>query len=345
MTSSKNAVSLLTAAALVVAPVGGVAATYQTGYADDGEGNNIRTEGGAPLPKSYEELVNRINGGERFTLADLELMKANGVFTDEAQYVEMKALIERGPAAAKTAPESETAPAPAETEAPAEDAATETEPPVVETPDGTDGSVTPEAPSGGDGTGEGPSNEGADVPSTDGTEGEGAETPDTETPDAGTDETLPPVEPEVPGTPGDGDGAVDPDDGDTEETVDYGTMLPWTSLDLTGDKLKELLVAQGVPADRILIVEVESDTAAPGAVMSTAEAVSVYYQTMMTAYYYGGSQMDLGCLVQNLVGAVRKEGGEDLEKVRGYFQTVVRDRGEKEGGLWNRYYEARKYLK
>ncbi len=83
----------------------------------------------------------------------------------------------------------------------------------------------------------------------------------------------------------------------------------------------------------------------PGAVMSTAEAVSVYYQTMMTAYYYGGSQMDLGCLVQNLVGAVRKEGGEDLEKVRGYFQTVVRDRGEKEGGLWNRYYEARKYLK
>ena len=83
----------------------------------------------------------------------------------------------------------------------------------------------------------------------------------------------------------------------------------------------------------------------PAAVMSTAEAVSVYYQTMMTAWYYGGQEMDLGCLVQNLVGAVRKENGEDLEKVRSYFQTVVRDRGEKEGGLWNRYYEARKYLK
>lgn len=157
MTSSKNAVSLLTAAALVVAPVGGVAATYQTGYADDGEGNNIRTEGGAPLPKSYEELVNRINGGERFTLADLELMKANGVFTDEAQYVEMKALIERGPAAAETAPEPETAPAPVETEAPAEDAAPEAEPPVAEVPDGTDGSATPEAPSEGAGTDGGPS--------------------------------------------------------------------------------------------------------------------------------------------------------------------------------------------
>ena len=83
----------------------------------------------------------------------------------------------------------------------------------------------------------------------------------------------------------------------------------------------------------------------PSAVMSTAEAVSVYYQTMMTAYYYGDASMDLGCLVQNLVGAVQKENREDMEKLRSYFQTVVRDKGGKEGGLWNDYYEARKYLK
>ena len=36
MTSPREAVSILTAAALVVAPVGGVAATYTTGYAEDG---------------------------------------------------------------------------------------------------------------------------------------------------------------------------------------------------------------------------------------------------------------------------------------------------------------------
>lgn len=83
----------------------------------------------------------------------------------------------------------------------------------------------------------------------------------------------------------------------------------------------------------------------PSAVMSTAEAVSVYYQTMMTAYYYGDSHMDLGCLVQNLVGAVQKENQEDMEKLRSYFQTVVRDKGGKEGSLWNEYYEARKYLR
>ena len=79
----------------------------------------------------------------------------------------------------------------------------------------------------------------------------------------------------------------------------------------------------------------------PSAVMSTAEAVSVYYQTMLTAYYYGDSRMDMGCLVQNLVGAVQKENGNDLEKLRGYFETVIRDKGGKEGGLWSSYYAAR----
>ena len=83
----------------------------------------------------------------------------------------------------------------------------------------------------------------------------------------------------------------------------------------------------------------------PSAVMSTAEAVSVYYQTMLTAYYYGDSRMDMGCLVQNLVGAVQKENGDDLEKLRGYFETVIRDKGGKEGGLWSSYYAARKYLR
>lgn len=82
----------------------------------------------------------------------------------------------------------------------------------------------------------------------------------------------------------------------------------------------------------------------PAAVMSTAEAVSVYYQTMLNAYYYGDSRMDMNCLVQNLVGAVQKENADDMEKLRSYFQTVVRDKGVKEGGLWNQYYEERKNL-
>ena len=83
----------------------------------------------------------------------------------------------------------------------------------------------------------------------------------------------------------------------------------------------------------------------PNAVMSTAEAVSVYYQTMLTGYYYGDGHLNVDCLVQNLVGAISKEDKDDLEKVKGYFNTVIRDKSSKEGGLWKQYYEARKWLK
>ena len=83
----------------------------------------------------------------------------------------------------------------------------------------------------------------------------------------------------------------------------------------------------------------------PAAVMSTAEAVSVYYQTMLTGYYYKDGRMDVDCLVQNLVGAISKENKEDLEKVKGYFNTVIKDKSGKEGGLWKQYYEAGRWLK
>lgn len=83
----------------------------------------------------------------------------------------------------------------------------------------------------------------------------------------------------------------------------------------------------------------------PSAVMSTAEAVSVFYQTMISGYYYGDGSIDMDCLVQNLVGAVSKENKEDLSKVKEYFSTVIKDKSSKEGGLWKKYYEARKWLK
>lgn len=83
----------------------------------------------------------------------------------------------------------------------------------------------------------------------------------------------------------------------------------------------------------------------PVAVMSTAEAVSVYYQTMMTGYYYGDGLVDIDCLVQNLMGAIVKENIDDLGKVKSYFNTVIKDKKNKEGELWTKYYEARKWLK
>jgi len=83
----------------------------------------------------------------------------------------------------------------------------------------------------------------------------------------------------------------------------------------------------------------------PSAVMSTAEAVSVYYQTIMGAYYYGGGKIEPRALVANLTGALGQEPGEDLEKLRGYFSTVVRDKAEEVGGPWKAYYQALNALK
>ncbi len=82
----------------------------------------------------------------------------------------------------------------------------------------------------------------------------------------------------------------------------------------------------------------------PSVVMSTAEAISVYYQTLMTAWYYGDGRMDEGNLVENLVGAVSKESHDEIEKIRKYFSTIVRRKAQREGGAWNRYYEARSKL-
>lgn len=72
MTSPREAVSILTAAALVVAPVGGVAATYTTGYAEDQAAKHTAEE--KAFPKTYEELAERIEAGELFSLADLDVM-------------------------------------------------------------------------------------------------------------------------------------------------------------------------------------------------------------------------------------------------------------------------------
>lgn len=104
-------------------------------------------------------------------------------------------------------------------------------------------------------------------------------------------------------------------------------------LAVTYHELREGVSAQGQRIEK------------PSAVMSTAEAVSVYFQTLMTAWYYGDGHMEERCLVENLVGAVAKESREDMDKIEGYFSTVVRDRAQREGGIWTRYYEARSKLR
>jgi len=82
MTSPKNAVSLLTAAALVVAPVGGVAATYDTGYADDGGDKGKDEDGSLAIPDSAEQAIEWIQSGKLTKEAALDKAWADGKIAD-----------------------------------------------------------------------------------------------------------------------------------------------------------------------------------------------------------------------------------------------------------------------
>ncbi|HEK9100058.1 AAA family ATPase [Bacillus pfraonensis] len=83
----------------------------------------------------------------------------------------------------------------------------------------------------------------------------------------------------------------------------------------------------------------------PSSVMSTAEAVSVYYQSAMDAYYYGSGQVKMDALVRYLSGTIAKENKDDLEKLRSYFTSIVRARGQVGGEVWKSFFEARNQLK
>jgi MoxR-like ATPase len=82
----------------------------------------------------------------------------------------------------------------------------------------------------------------------------------------------------------------------------------------------------------------------PSTVMSTAEAVSVAMSAGLDAYYYGEGTLQPGHIVRHLGGAVLKDNPDDLKKLRHYFDVVVKQRSQKEGGLWTELHEARKSL-
>lgn len=80
-------------------------------------------------------------------------------------------------------------------------------------------------------------------------------------------------------------------------------------------------------------------------VMSTAEAVSVYYQSALDAEYFGGGHISMRKLTENLLGAVLKENRDDLPKLREYYSGAVKLKAERRGGIWNEFYDSRSFLK
>ncbi len=80
-------------------------------------------------------------------------------------------------------------------------------------------------------------------------------------------------------------------------------------------------------------------------VMSTAEAVSVYYQSALSACYYGNGIIDMQTLTENLLGSVMKENKDDLPKLKDYYNGSVKLKAERMGGLWKELYKSRTYIR
>ncbi len=82
-----------------------------------------------------------------------------------------------------------------------------------------------------------------------------------------------------------------------------------------------------------------------GAVMSTAEAVSVGYHAALFAAFFGARKIEPEHLVINLAGAAAKDGGDDVKALRSYWEVAVKPRATRDVGLWKAYYKARSHLK
>ena len=220
MTSPREAVSILTAAALVVAPVGGVAATYTTGYAEDG-GSHTTTAEGRTLPKSYDEALRWLDAGKLYK-STVQVMKAHADQLDltatQLDKLEGQAL--------KDEPVSEEPEAVEETPAPESEESSE-QPDAPDTPDTPDVPGTPDTPD----TPDVPDN--SEIPDQPGNPDQ-PETPDTpgnpdqpDTPDVPDIPDVPdqPDTPDVPDTP---DEPAKPDEPviDTDNPVDSGQQKP-----------------------------------------------------------------------------------------------------------------------
>jgi len=92
----------------------------------------------------------------------------------------------------------------------------------------------------------------------------------------------------------------------------------------------------GVTKDR------KTKVSPPGSVMSTAEAISVLFNSAILAQHFGSGEVTPRELARSLVGAVAKESADDLEALRAYCETVAKGRS----GAWKAFHaEARLALR
>ena len=74
----------------------------------------------------------------------------------------------------------------------------------------------------------------------------------------------------------------------------------------------------------------------PSGVLSTAEAISVLFNSGILAQSFGNGAVSGSELARALVGALAKEGADDVKVLREYVETVAKGRS----GEWKEFYNA-----
>jgi MoxR-like ATPase len=120
-------------------------------------------------------------------------------------------------------------------------------------------------------------------------------------------------------------------------------LLRHANIDVAFDiDVVELLVTafqdlrSGVTAEGVVVER-------PTAVMSSAEAVSVGYAACLDAHYFGGGDVTGEHVARQLIGTVLKDNSEDGNKLRHYFDVVVKQRAQRHA-QWKRVLDARREL-
>jgi hypothetical protein len=73
-------------------------------------------------------------------------------------------------------------------------------------------------------------------------------------------------------------------------------------------------------------------------VLSTAEAISVLFNSGILAQSFGAGSVTAGDITRSLVGAIAKENPDDVKILREYLETVAKTRS----GTWKELYNSAK---
>ncbi len=128
----------------------------------------------------------------------------------------------------------------------------------------------------------------------------------------------------------------------TEEFLEYHGIKPFEVnpdvVELLVTTFQDLRFGQSVEGVKV---------ARPSVTMSTAEAVETLQNAAVFSHYMEETNgITPKSLVINMLGTIVKDEEEDLEKLRSYFDVIVRERASATDGnpLWKEYFKARKYF-